>query len=666
MRHVTPAGIAAVVALAACAQSLQLGTNDASLVLSTNWVIVAQDGSSTTVGVTLSGDAKAESVSVVGLPMGVAYTCVSGGKACADSSGSSSATLTFTTTADVAAGDYWGATVQASAMPGGGQSAQPQSFQLTVATAAKVSNSTDSGKGISGTLGEFMSTSFQPAPWQSQFFVMHPDTTDLEALQSQHIHVQIYDPPYDPQSDTWDFTELDSIVQPLLRVGDKSPLLQINSSPSQYDVSGNLASSNPGAWTANVAAFADYCAKLVRYYNMGGFSSNGMPLVSPASGPVTWWGILGDSNVYLTSGSLYAQLYNTVATAMLEVDPSIRISAVEFADYASGSGGDPREYFPEFVGHLDPGLHDRLASGTDVLSLHFYSTSNLNDKDAAVFATIPPFAVNVKYLATILPNATVWVTQNNVNADVPVPGSGGLWYSNNNPTQLFQNDTRGTSAFFAAWRPYLFSQLAKQGNGALYHWDYVSGHATGPSLDAQNAEVNYDGGDKNIGYWVDYWLAHMFPTTQASSPQILSLSVIQQVDPASAELLASKNDDGSVVLMFANFGIRTADPAAKIRWDDCMSDDAFVDGGPDPFPEVGNQGKPQSVVVDVSELSFASASSWTIDKSLSDSSVGLINGPKQEVVGDVPRGRYASLSQDMKRLTMSLCGYGVQFVKLSP
>ena len=669
MRRVTPVWIAALAALAACSQSLQLGTNDAGLVLSTNWAIVAQDGSPTTVVVTLSGDAKAQTVSVTGLPMGVTYTCTSGGKSCADASGSSTATLTFTTTADVAAGDYWGATVQASATAGGGQSAQPQAFQLTIATAAKVSNSIDSSKGIGGRLDEFVSTSFQPAPWQSQFFVMHPDTGDLEALQSQHIHVQIYDPPYSPPpSDSWDFTELDDIVQPLLRVGDRSPLLQINNSP--FDVSGNLASSNPSVWSANVAAFADYCAKLVRYYNMGGFSYNGVPLVTPGSQPIVWWGILGDSNVTLSSGSLYAQIYAAAAAAMLAVDPSIRISAVEFADYASGGGAKPGQYFQDFLGQLallDPSLRDRLANRTDVLSLHFYSTSNLNDKDTAVFATIPSFVQDVKSLRTLLPtipNATVWVTQNNVNADVPNQSSDGVWYSQNNPTQPFQNDTRGTSAFFAAWRPYLFSQLAKAGNGALYHWDYTSGHATGPSLDDQNAEVKYDSGDKYIGYWVDYWLARMFSSTPASSPRFLTLSVLQQVDPVSAELLATKNDDGSVVLMLANFAVRSPEPAAKFRADGCPTDDDLTAGGTQ-IPQVNNPGKPQSVVADVSELSFASASSWTID-GLLGSSVGLINGPKEQVVGDTAKGGYASLSQDRTRLTMSLCGYGVQFVKLAP
>jgi len=44
--------------------------------------------------------------------------------------------------------------------------------------------------------------------------------------------------------------------------------------------------------------------------------------------------------------------------------------------------------------------------------------------------------------------------------------------SNCNPGQRFVDDTRGSSAFFAAWRPLMFSQAGKAGAQALYHWDF--------------------------------------------------------------------------------------------------------------------------------------------------------------------------------------------------
>ena len=67
----------------------------------------------------------------------------------------------------------------------------------------------------------------------------------------------------------------------------------------------------------------------------------------------------------------------------------------------------------------------------------------------------------------LLAAVPVWVTENNVNADFDK--GGGISACNGTP---FVTDLRGSSAFFAAWRPYVFSQLGKAGIEALYHWDF--------------------------------------------------------------------------------------------------------------------------------------------------------------------------------------------------
>ena len=59
------------------------------------------------------------------------------------------------------------------------------------------------------------------------------------------------------------------------------------------------------------------------------------------------------------------------------------------------------------------------------------------------------------------------MTENNVNADYDKGGG----ISACNGTE-FVLDQRGSSAFFAAWRPYVFSQFGKAGAQALYHWDF--------------------------------------------------------------------------------------------------------------------------------------------------------------------------------------------------
>lgn len=131
---------------------------------------------------------------------------------------------------------------------------------------------------------------------------------------------------------------------------------------------------------------------------------------------------------------------------------------------------------PEFQIAVTPSF---FASGgvnaqVDVASTHFCSTCNQSDTDMKLFSTIPGFVSDVEYfrqqfaLRTDLHNVAVWVTENNVNADfADSPGN-----SSCNPGQKFIPDHRGTSAFFAAWRPYVFSQLAKAGSQELNHWDY--------------------------------------------------------------------------------------------------------------------------------------------------------------------------------------------------
>jgi hypothetical protein len=141
-----------------------------------------------------------------------------------------------------------------------------------------------------------------------------------------------------------------------------------------------------------------------------------------------------------------------------------------------------------------------------------------------------------------LANVPVWVTENNVNADYDNNGM-----SNCTPGQTFVADKRGTSAFFAAGRPYVFSQLGKAGNQALYHWDY--------GADAQYSEVDYTTGNKYLSYWVDFTLAQLFPVTASSSPTILAFT---STDTSSIESLATRNPDGSYVVMITDRAVHAS------------------------------------------------------------------------------------------------------------
>lgn len=67
---------------------------------------------------------------------------------------------------------------------------------------------------------------------------------------------------------------------------------------------------------------------------------------------------------------------------------------------------------------------------------------------------------------------------NSVNADYAIANE----MRNCFPNRRIGVDPRGSSAFFATWRPLMFSQMGKAGAEALYHWDLPS--------DAQYGELD--------------------------------------------------------------------------------------------------------------------------------------------------------------------------------
>jgi hypothetical protein len=181
-----------------------------------------------------------------------------------------------------------------------------------------------------------------------------------------------------------------------------------------------------------------------------------------------------------------------------------------------------------------------------------------------------------------------------------------------NPGQPFVDDLRGSSPFFAAWRPYVFSQLGKAGVQALYHWDYAA--------DQQYGEVDYNSGAFQLGYWVDYWLGQMFPP--AAGATWLQYT---STDDAELETLPVRNADGSVVIMVANHAVNAAGD----------------NNGP---------GSARSVQVDVSSLgTFSSGTFLAIDKNTS-----VTSGPTATAV--TPAGQ----------MTVPLNGYAVAFLTLKP
>jgi len=581
-----------------------------SIALSLSTVTAGQDGTPVFVTVTLtrpSGNTSSVTLTTSSVPAGVNTQI--------DSPGSSdSGTVTFTPQAPgaPAAGNY-PVTINAS----DGTNTASANLMLVIAIVATVQSSVNTKVGQDGVLGAFMSTSFQPAEWDYTFFASNPEpgtTTTLNNLNSQHIRLQpVSQGTPESSQNNWDFSTLDAILNPVISVADSSPELQLADGPSWMDdpSTGYLEPSH-------YQDFANYAADVVQYYNTStGFTdATGQNHVHSATSvtPVTWWGIFNEPNINGLTAAQYVSLYNTVVPAMQATQSQVPIKfvAVELADF----GDEPENYLPTFV--------SGVTQQVDAVATHFYSSCNQSDIDFQVFSTIPGFASDVRYIHSqlqtnsSLANVPVWVTENNVNADY-ANASGD---STCNPGQKFVTDQRGTSAFFAAWRPYVFSQLAQAGAQALYHWDF--------DADQQYGEVDFNTGKTYLSYWVDYWLQRYYPTCPLGAPcptgippKILSLTTTES---STVETLATQGPGNSTVVMIANHAIMN--PATD-------------DNGP---------GAPRSVIVDVSTLgAFSSATELTIDAST-----------------DPTQGPSATPVTPASRMMVTLNGYGVTFLQLKP
>jgi hypothetical protein len=453
-----------------------------------------------------------------------------------------------------------------------------------------------------------MSTSFQPAEWDYQFFALNPTaTTTLGNLNPNHVRLQgisegIPQGSQGTSSTAWDFTKLDGITQPVLGVGDHSPEFQIAKAPAFMYTNNDTGSTFVDT---TFSAFSTYTQNLVEYYNTGGFTANSQLYVSPAYSQghtITWWGIYNEPNINNSlTPQQYTDMYNKVVPAMQAKDPTIKFAALELADFS----GQVSAWVPTFV--------NGVTAQVDVVATHFYSTCNQQDRDDVVFRSVPGFAADVQaiYASMIsnqaLANVPVWVTENNVNADYDA--GGGISACNGT---TFVPDLRGSSPFFAAWRPYVFSQLGKNGVQALYHWDF--------DADQQFGEVDYNTGALQLSYWVDYWLGKEFPPGAGS--QLLQFTTSDEFD---FETLPVINSDGSVTVMISNHTLNST------------SDN----NGP---------GVLKTVSVDVSALgAFSSATLLLIDKT-----TNVATGPVPTIVTPAAQ------------MTMTLNGYSVGFLTLKP
>jgi hypothetical protein len=488
-----------------------------------------------------------------------------------------------------------------------------------------VQNEVDTSAGVGGIFMERMSTSLQPASWQYQFFQLQPDAgAYLQQLSPYHLHIQALDLAFPLQQETnspsdWDASELDMMI-PSIRQFAPGAMFQVMLPPFITALTQSDQVIQSAADT-----YADYCAYLVQYFNQGGVEypkGSGNWIANPNHlQPILWWSILDNIDKAGLQGVEYAQIYDEAVAHMVAANGdagTLHFSSFEYSD--------PQDNLTNFTSDLGGFLHN-VSAQPDVVAFHLFAAGSASATDSEVFGAVPNMTAAVTAAVAEVADAgspaQVWVTQNNVNSAAP------------DGTPSFPVDGRGTSTFFAAYRPYVFSQFGKAGNRALFHWDFTAGNIDGgpnPDMDPQNAELDYVSGKPFVGYWVDYWLERMFPVGDAEPPlQILKVETPGPngdvpLDSAAnqIEALAVENmQDNSVVVMLVDFV-------------------ATNDGG--------SSGEPRSFLVNITALgSFASGMVLTIDGSTSVDSSGPMTKADLSNLAAVP---------------IALQGYGVAFLKL--
>ncbi len=552
------------------------------------------------------GDTDSVNITVSNLPSGVQATVTQPG------TGNSGA-IAFTIGTSIPAGSY-----TVSVQTADSATTANNTLTLVIPVVATISSSPDTSSGLNGdaTLQEAMSTSFQPASWTIGTFATASSTkvSELNALGSQHIRLQPVEhgtPQTAPGS--WDFSTLNALLDPVIQTTDKSPELQLARAPEYlYAQDGTLP-------VSQFAAYAQYAANMVKYYNThaGFVDSNGVThshmADSPSAGftPITYWGIYNEPNYNGVSASDYVTLYNMTVQAMLSAGSEVPIQflAIEMGD---GYSSQQQAYFTAFA--------QGVTGQVDVIATHYYATCNQADSDAQLFDAIPStFVPELQFIRkTLKTNSSladlpIWITENNVNADYDK--GEGISACNGGPFTL---DPRGTSAYFAAWRPYMFSQVGKLGVQGLYQWVFDG--------DKQYGEID-DSGNKYLSYWVDYYLHQYFEASTewfSFTNTLVSVSTNESSNAPIVEILAVKRGDGSYVIMLANHAVANAG-------------------------DNNGSGAAQTVVLDVSQL----GSFLFTDQIMLDANTDVANGPTP-----------ATLTPG-SQLTIHFGGYGTAFITLS-
>jgi hypothetical protein len=319
------------------------------------------------------------------------------------------------------------------------------------------------------------------------------------------------------QQGDWNFTPLDQLAEAVRAYGGE-PVVNIRYAPNwMWTCSTAFDRGRAGVGSLRDPTFdefADYMARVVGWYNTGGFTDeSGVAHQSSHQGWVRYWEIwnepdLSDETPCHPAGGgaaltpdQYAAMWNRVVPKMLAVDPTLKLVGPAISGPA-----------PEYM----QTLMQRAQRPPDVLSYHLYGGGNNTDTDQTLFSGLASgvAAADPRW------NRPIWVTEMNINSD----------YETADP------HARASGPFGVAWGASAFRALALAGVAVVHQYDFVD--------ELQFGLVDARSGGTRLPYWRDLLLSRAFPM---GSRVVRSTSSV-----AGVETLAARRPDGILSVLVVN------------------------------------------------------------------------------------------------------------------
>lgn len=331
----------------------------------------------------------------------------------------------------------------------------------------------------------------------------------------------------------WDFRTIDELVTSAYRAGAR-PVLDIGYMP---DWLWDCAGQRPIDPT--FAAFGEYAARLVSYYNRGSFVAEDGRVISNPAGTahrVEIWEIWNEPDIWTLAcvgptgkgpglpsltPATYLSLWNALAPRMRAVDPSIKLAG---PTAARGVEGNAQAYLDLLMRQADP--------KPDIISMHTYGSHDERDLDRCVF---DGYASGNGCLADGIAAALKTVTRYQALSQ-----GRPIWITEANSLASYAIDekSRNWGPLGTAWKASLFARMATLNVGAIFEYSFV--HPEGRQFSA----IDPGSGAPLLSYWTHREITRSFPTGAAR----MAVAGV----PAGVDVLAVRTTDGGVNVLVVN------------------------------------------------------------------------------------------------------------------